>query len=106
MPSVISLTSVSGEERSAKRTWEATIAGARGPQLLGDARRDRLRGDASRLGVADHAAHAAPELEAELGQLGGLARAGVAGEDHDLVLRDRRGDALARAGDRQFLGVI
>ena len=40
-------------------------------------------------------APAAAELEADLGQLGGLARAGLAGDDHDLVVADRLGDVVA-----------
>ena len=58
-----------------------------GLQLLGDARRRRARRDAPRLGVADHAVDAAPELQADLRQLRGLARAGLAADDHHLVSR-------------------
>ena len=35
------------------------------------------------------------ELEADLGQLGGLAGAGLAGHDDHLVVADRGGDVLA-----------
>jgi hypothetical protein len=46
-----------------------------GLQLLGDPLGDGAGGDPARLGVPDPAAHAAAELEGDLGQLGGLARA-------------------------------
>ena len=36
--------------------------------------------------MADRPGDAAPQLEADLGQLGGLARTGLAGDDHDLVV--------------------
>ena len=66
------------------------------------------RRDAARLRVADQAAaagaEAAPELEADLRQLRGLARAGLAADDHDLVRRDRARDLVAPAGDRQRFG--
>jgi hypothetical protein len=55
--------------------------------------------------VGDHPAHAAPELEAELRQLGRLAGAGLAGDDHDLVAGDRRQQVRAPGGDRQLRGV-
>ena len=47
--------------------------------------RDGARGDAARLRVADAARVAAAQLEADLGQLRGLARAGLAADDDDLV---------------------
>ena len=42
-------------------------------QLVGDALRDGAGGEPARLGVADGAADAAAEFQADLGQLGGLA---------------------------------
>ena len=45
---------------------------------------------------------AAAELEADLRQLGGLAGAGLAGEDDDLVVADRRGDVVPTLGDREL----
>ena len=59
-------------------------------QLLGDALGDRAGGDPARLGVADQPVDAAPELEAQLRQLRALARPGLAGDDDDLVVADRR----------------
>ena len=66
-----------------------------GAELLGDPLGDAAGGDAPGLGVADHPPPAAAELEADLGQLGRLAGAGLAGDDHHLVVPDRRGDVLA-----------
>ena len=75
-------------------------------QLLGDPGRHRAGGEAPRLGVADHPVHAAAQLQADLGDLGGLPGAGLAGDDHDLVVADRVGDLLAARADRQCRGVV
>ena len=77
-----------------------------GAELLGDPLRHRAGGDPARLGVPDQlpalgGAGAATELEADLRQLGGLPRPGLAGDDDDLVVADRRGDVVAARGDRQ-----
>ena len=77
----------------------------RGAQLGGDALGHAARGDAPRLGVADHPGDAPAQLQADLGQLGGLAAAGLTGDDDDLVLTDGGGDLLAAGADRQLLGV-
>jgi len=74
-------------------------------ELLRDALRDRPGGDAAGLGVADQAGDAAAQFEADLGDLGGLARPGLAGDDHDLVVADGGGDLRAPGRDRQFLRV-
>ena len=74
-------------------------------QLLRDARRHRARGDAARLRVADESVHAAPELEADLRKLRGLARAGLAADDDDLVLANRARDLLPPRDDRKVVGV-
>ena len=78
-----------------------------GAELLGDPLRDRPGGDAARLGVADQLAalgrpQPAAQLEADLGQLGGLPRAGLAGDDDDLVVTDGSGDVVAARGDREL----
>jgi hypothetical protein len=44
----------------------------------------------------------APELEAELRQLGGLARSGLAGDDDDLVVADGGEQIVPAPGDRQL----
>ena len=73
-----------------------------GAQLLGDAVGDGAGGDPARLGVPDQAAHPAPELQADLRDLGGLARAGLARHDHHLVVADRLGDVGPALADRQL----
>jgi len=57
------------------------------------------------LRMADQAAHPPPQLEADLGDLGGLARAGLAGDDHDLVVPDGGPDLVTVLGDRKPFGV-
>ena len=74
-------------------------------QLGREALRDRAGRDPAGLGVPDHpaaAARAAAELETDLGQLGGLARAGLAGDDDDLVVADGRRDVVTPLADRQL----
>ncbi len=61
-------------------------------ELFGDPLGHGPGGDPAGLGVADHPGLAPSELQTDLGQLGGLARAGLARDDHDLVRGDRRGD--------------
>ena len=78
-------------------------------ELLGDAFGDAGGGDAARLGVADQAAAVAASAahgQRDLGQLGGLAPAGLAADDHDLVLGERPHDLLAAAGDGQRFGEL
>ncbi len=60
------------------------LANARA-QLLGHAPRHRARRQPARLGAADQARRATAGRQAQLGQLGGLARAGLTGDDHHLV---------------------
>ena len=73
--------------------------------LLRDPLRDRARGEPARLGVADQPPDAAAQLQADLGELGGLARAGLPRDDHHLVVADGRSDVLDPRGDRQLVGV-
>ncbi len=74
-------------------------------QFVGDPLGDRARRDPTGLRVADHPVDAASGLETELGQLRALARAGLAGHDHHLVLADRCDQLVAAFGDRQALRV-
>ena len=80
---------------------EADQVADRRVELAGDTTGHRARGDAARLGAADHALHAAAGGEAELGQLGGLAGTGLAGQHDDLVFADQPDDLFAAFGDRQ-----
>ncbi len=73
-------------------------------QFLGDAARDARRRDAARLRMPDHAVFAASKRQADLRQLRGLARAGLAADDDDLMRLDGARDVLAPGRDRQFLG--
>lgn len=70
-------------------------------ELLGDAPARRRRGEPPRLRVADQAraagAEAAAEIEADLRQLGGLARTCFAANDDDLMRGDRARDLVAPA---------
>ena len=70
-------------------------------QLVGDAVRDRTRREPARLGVPDHAGHAAAQLHADLRQLRRLARAGLARHDDHLVVADGAGDLVAAGAHRQ-----
>jgi starvation-inducible DNA-binding protein len=70
-------------------------------EFLGDAARDRARGDAAGLRAADHSRRTASGGEAELGQLRRLARPGFSGQHDDLMLADQLDDLVAARGDRQ-----
>ena len=79
MPSVISLTRLARRRAVGEPHLVADQVAELGAELLGDPLGDRPRGDPARLGVADQPpSRAAAELEADLRQLGGLARAGLA----------------------------
>ena len=70
-------------------------------EFSGDALGDGARGQPPGLGVADGAAHPAAHLQADLRQLGGLARAGLPGHDDDLMGGDRVGQFTAQRADRK-----
>ncbi len=74
-------------------------------QLLGDPLGDGPGGDPPRLGVPDGALDAPAELQADLRQLGGLARAGLPRDDDDLVVADRGSDVGPPVADGEVLGV-
>ena len=88
---------------------EADLVAHCGPErpveLLGDAFGDGPGGDPARLRVPDLAADPPAQLEADLGQLGGLAGAGLAGDDHDLVVADGSGDVVPALAHRQVVGI-
>ncbi len=78
-------------------------------EFLGDPAAGRRGGQAPRLRMADQAraagAEAAAEIETDLRQLGGLARAGFAADDHDLMIGDRARNLVALARDGQAFRV-
>ena len=74
-----------------------------GAELLGDALGDGAGGDAARLGVGDPLA---AQLEQNLGQLGRLARPGLARDDDDLVVANGGGDVVAPLRHRQVSRVV
>ncbi len=73
-------------------------------QLLGDARAQAARRDAPGLGVADAPVEAAAEIQTDLRQLGGLARAGLTAQHQHLVALDQLGDLGAALADGQLRG--
>ena len=73
--------------------------------LFRDPRRHAARRQPTRLGMADQAVDAATQLQTDLRQLGGLARAGLAGDHHHLVGGDSGLDLVALGGDRQAVVV-
>ena len=74
-------------------------------QLVCDALCHGTRRQPARLGVPDHAAPAAAQLQQHLRNLGCLARARLAGDDHHLVVAHQLHDVAAARGDRKLLGV-
>ncbi len=70
--------------------------------LLGYAIGDRARRDAPRLGVADHPVDSPAGTQAELRQLGALARSGLAGDDHHLMRGDGGDQLIGAFQNRQF----
>jgi hypothetical protein len=72
-----------------------------GAQLVGDPLRHGPGRDPPGLGVADLAGDAAAKLQADLRQLRGLPRAGLARDDDHLVIADGRGDLVLALADRQ-----
>ena len=60
---------------------------------------------ATRRGWPDHPVDAAPRFEAQLRQLGALARPGLARDDHYLVVANGGEQLVSTLGDRQAVGV-
>ena len=77
-----------------------------GAELVGDPCRDRSGRKPSGLGVADHCVDAPAEFEAELRDLGRLARSGLARDHDDLVVTNRVEDLLAARRDRQVGRIV
>ena len=95
MPSVISLTQVSRETWSPKRTLYPT-AWPSGVFSSWASAGHAAGGDAPRRRVPDQARHAAAQVQTDLRELGGLPGARLAGEDEHLVVFDGVGDVVAR----------
>jgi len=75
-------------------------------QFLGHPARQGARRDTPRLGVADPPGQAPPQMQADLRQLGGLARARLAAQDHHLMAGDERRHLLPSLADRQLGGEL
>ena len=58
-------------------------------QFFGDAVSHAASGDTARLGMTDITRHASARFQANLRQLGGLARTGLATNYHHLIFHDR-----------------
>jgi len=69
--------------------------------LLGEARGEGARGDASRLGMPDQGRDSAARLETEFRQLRRLARAGCATDDDRGMARQSRKDLVPMRRDGQ-----
>jgi hypothetical protein len=84
----------------------AHVATQGAAELLRHPGGDRAGGDPPGLRVADHPRHSAAEVQANLGNLRRLAGAGLAGDDHDLVLLNGSGDFLALQQHRQMFAEL
>ena len=73
-----------------------------GAELFGDPLRDGARRDPPGLGMPDLAGDAAAKFQADLRQLRGLPRTGLARDDDHLVVADGRGDLVLPLADRQL----
>src|SRR5215471_9563626 len=73
-----------------------------GAELVGDPLRHGARRDPPGLGMPDLAGDATAEFQADLRQLCGLPRAGLARDDDHLVVADGRGDLVLPLADRQL----
>ncbi len=74
-------------------------------QFLGDTAGHAARSDPAWLGMGDQAMLAAAQFQADLGQLGGLARAGFTGNDQHLMLGEHLLDFVALGGNGQTVVV-
>ena len=61
----------------------------------------RPRGNSPRLGTADHAVYATPQFQTDFRQLCGLAGAGFAAENDDLMLLNQVRNLMPALGNRQ-----
>ena len=91
-------------ERIGEAHLEADVFAQWRAQFLRNPFRGRGGGDAARLGVANQACLTTPQFQANLGQLGGLARARFAAHDDHLVGQNGSADVGAPPGYRQILG--
>ncbi len=89
-------------DRFGEADLETDLASQRRAELLGNPRGDAAGGDPPRLRMADQPGDAASHFQADLGQLRRLAGAGLAANDHYLVVANGGRDFLPPGGDRQL----
>ncbi|MBV6489644.1 MAG: hypothetical protein GHHEDOFH_03647 [Pseudorhodoplanes sp.] len=93
-----------GRQRLVEADLVAHMHARRRAEFLGDAPGHRGRRQPPRLRVADQPAAAAAGHRADLGKLGGLARAGLATDDDHRMAPDRVGDLVTALRDGQRPG--
>src|SRR3546814_17241188 len=82
-----------------------TLFRSRRADFLGHPSRDAACRQPARLGMADQPVYATADFQADLRQLGGLARARLTGDHQHLVLFQRGLDLVALGGDWQAIVV-
>ena len=90
-----------GADRFGEADLKAHVVAQGRAEFFGDPRGHAAGGNAPRLRMADQSVDAAAQLQADLGQLRRLARAGFAANDHHLVLANGGGDVRPPGGNRQ-----
>ena len=116
VPAQLSVSAYLGEQNAVGHNFDASVIfdvvgeahgesdglANRATEFIGDSLSDGAGGEATGLGVTDHAFDAAPEIETNLGQLRALAGARLAGDHHHLVITDGGADLIDSLGNRQL----